>query len=127
MQLGYNSWEECMSQTVDQFWVQHGKQSQETPAACVHTPQFSAKATMTCGDRQTALLSSFRPLAEFAAKSSANTNKLHAGMKNQNQRRIQPHASGAPTTKRSHVASRANQKEKKAAAKALVAKALGRA
>lgn len=110
---------------------------------------------MTNAERRVSLLSKFGVLADVAAKSNAATERVLSaidgllaqevptsdeapkinsidlignppGKKNQNQRRIQPHAAGAPTTKQNKAATRASQKEVKASAKTLTARALGR-
>lgn len=127
--------------------VPHEPQPAREPDA-----KLSVKPKVTNADRRASLLSKFYALADVVSKSSTATKIVHAsidelyvqfsnsdkaqkidnlignppGRKNQNQRRIQPHAAGAPTTKQNKAATRAAQKEMKASAKTLAARTLGR-
>jgi hypothetical protein len=122
------------------------------PACKPDAKKLSVKPKVTNADRRASLLSKFYALVDVVSKSNTATEKVHAsidelyaqyfkndeaqkinnlignppGQKNQNQRRIQPHAAGAPTTKQNKAATRASQKEVKASAKTLTARALGR-
>jgi hypothetical protein len=114
----------------------------------------TVKPTVTKEQRVIALRSTFEPLAQLASKSEGSTKSIvdtvtrifqdmameddddiinsvdlvgnPITLKHQKQKRLQPTAMGAPTTKASKAASLSSNKEKKQKALSQAAKALGR-
>ena len=144
---------------VDTFWLANHHNNEQPHASAskskkANKSRLSVKPLETPEERMTAMMSSFKVVAEKACVSKTKTNHVDLAVKTllvevngtenivdgrgwdvianppvakaQTQKRLEPHASGAPTTKANKRAANASNQEKKQSAKEKVAHAQGR-